>query len=118
MSVTFMSSITIIGYPTKSYMFGSIILWYSVYGIIPSIVACIYYIPLTHRLRLLSIYEVIYACHAHYIHFRMNFSSNCIFCKNDTASLILGCFVLYSTWSDASTKESAIWNLLYRSSPW
>jgi len=57
-SVTFMSAITMIGYPTESYGYGSIILWYSISGAIPVIVACVYYIPLIHRLRLTSVYEV------------------------------------------------------------
>jgi len=57
-----MSAITVIGYPVESYGYGSVILWYAVSGAIPIIVACVYYIPLIHRLSLSSIYEVIYAC--------------------------------------------------------
>jgi len=101
-----------VGYPTESYGYGTIILWYSASGIIPVIMACVYYIPLIHRLQLWSIYEVGYTC-AFYIHFQMDFSSKFIFARTiQLASFILGYFVLNSTWSDASTNESAVWNLL------
>jgi len=64
-----MSAITMIGYPTESYAYGSIILLYSVSAAIPVLVACVYYIPLIHRLRLSSIYEVTRACRALYLLF-------------------------------------------------
>nr|CAB3266301.1 sodium/iodide cotransporter-like [Phallusia mammillata] len=58
-AVTFISAITVIGFPTESYGYGTIILWYSVSNIIPCIVACVYYIPLIHRLKPKSIYELL-----------------------------------------------------------
>jgi len=101
-----------IGYPTESYGYGTIILWYSITGVIPFIVACVYYIPLIHRLNLTSVYEVTHACRGYHFLFQKNFSNQFVVCTNDTASFNLGYFVLNSTWSDASTKEFGFWNLL------
>ncbi|XP_078481188.1 sodium-coupled monocarboxylate transporter 2-like [Ciona intestinalis] len=56
MSATFISAITIIGFPTETYLFGSIVFWYCFASVIPTIVASLYYIPLVHRLKLKSIF--------------------------------------------------------------
>jgi len=64
-----MSAIIMIGYPTEAYAYGSIILLYSICGATPIVVACVYYIPLIHRLRLSSIYEVTCACSAYCLYF-------------------------------------------------
>jgi len=99
-SVTFVSAVTIVGYPTESYGYGTIILWYSASGVIPTIMACVYYIPLVHRLHLWSIYEVtilavlftsvlkwiFQASVCAFCYYKQNFSS--IVCKNDTANLL------------------------------
>ncbi|CAK8694773.1 unnamed protein product [Clavelina lepadiformis] len=57
MSVTFISAVTVLGYPTESYVYGIISLWYAFTLVIPNIIACLYYIPLIHRLQVTTIYE-------------------------------------------------------------
>ena len=57
-SVTYISAITVIGFPAETYLFGTVMFWFGVSSLIPNIVACIYYIPLIHRLRLETINEV------------------------------------------------------------
>ena len=57
-AVTFISALTVIGLPAQTYLYGMVMLWFPVATCISKIVACIYYIPLIHRLRLVSIYEV------------------------------------------------------------
>ena len=57
-AVTYISAITIIGFPAETYLFGTILFWFGVSAIIPKTVACIYYIPLIDRLRLSTINEV------------------------------------------------------------
>jgi len=89
MSVTFMSAVTIIAYPTESYAVGTIVLWYSVSGVIPMIFACVYYIPLIHRLHLSSIYEVTYVCHTCHISFHKDiFEESALFGKTMQLPLI------------------------------
>ncbi|CAK8683331.1 unnamed protein product [Clavelina lepadiformis] len=56
-SVTFISAMTVIGYPTETYLFGTVIGWFCFVNFIPTTVACVIYIPLVHRLKLASIYE-------------------------------------------------------------
>uniref|UniRef100_H2YAS1 Sodium-coupled monocarboxylate transporter 1 n=1 Tax=Ciona savignyi TaxID=51511 RepID=H2YAS1_CIOSA len=56
-SVTFISAITVIGLPTEAYVFGLIAAWYSLSTVGGTIFACIYYIPLYHRLKLTTVYE-------------------------------------------------------------
>ena len=57
-AVSFISAMTIIAFPTQTYKYGMIIMWYPVATCSSKLIACIYYIPLVHRLKLLSIYEV------------------------------------------------------------
>jgi len=57
-AVTFISAFTVISYPAEAYGYGSVLLWFTFVPIIPNIIACIYYIPLIHRLGISSIYEV------------------------------------------------------------
>lgn len=56
-AVTFISAITIIGFPTHTYLYGLVIIWYPVASSVSKSVACFYYIPLIHRLKLVSIFE-------------------------------------------------------------
>jgi len=57
-AVTFISAFTVIGFPAEAYGYGSVLVWFAFVTIVPNIIACIYYIPLIHRLGLSSIYEV------------------------------------------------------------
>ncbi|CAK8694699.1 unnamed protein product [Clavelina lepadiformis] len=60
MAVTYISAITIIGAPTEAYNYGMVVLWYSAAPIISNVIACLYYIPLVHKLSLKSINQTIY----------------------------------------------------------
>jgi len=57
-AVTFISAFTVIGFPAEAFGYGSVLVWFMFVTIIPNLIACIYYIPLIHRLGLSSIYEV------------------------------------------------------------
>jgi len=57
MSVTFLSSITVTGFPTEVYLFGAVTLWMGIALVVPLFFAYAYYIPMFHRLKLQSIYE-------------------------------------------------------------
>ncbi|CAK8694689.1 unnamed protein product [Clavelina lepadiformis] len=56
-AVTYISAITLIGFPTESYLYGLVAIWFAFGCIIPNIVACLYYIPLIHKLRLYTMFE-------------------------------------------------------------
>ncbi|XP_078490256.1 sodium-coupled monocarboxylate transporter 2-like isoform X3 [Ciona intestinalis] len=56
-SVTFISALTVIGLPTETYIFGFVTIWHCTTLVLPTVIACLYYIPLIHRLRLATIYE-------------------------------------------------------------
>jgi len=58
LAVTFISSITVLGLPAHAYVYGTIIIWFPLAITIQIAIACIYYIPLFHRLKLSSVYEV------------------------------------------------------------
>ena len=58
MAVSFISSITILGYPVQSYIYGTVIVWFGLSTAVQVVIACIYYIPLFHRLKIVSVYEV------------------------------------------------------------
>uniref|UniRef100_H2YDW6 Sodium-coupled monocarboxylate transporter 1 n=1 Tax=Ciona savignyi TaxID=51511 RepID=H2YDW6_CIOSA len=55
MSASFISAITIIGFPTETYLFGTIF-WYCFSSVFPTMISTCYYIPLIHRLKLTSIF--------------------------------------------------------------
>ncbi|XP_076811217.1 sodium-coupled monocarboxylate transporter 1-like [Clavelina lepadiformis] len=57
MAVSFISSITILGYPVQSYIYGTVIVWFGLSTAVQVVIACIYYIPLFHRLKIVSVYE-------------------------------------------------------------
>uniref|UniRef100_H2Z8W9 Sodium-coupled monocarboxylate transporter 1 n=1 Tax=Ciona savignyi TaxID=51511 RepID=H2Z8W9_CIOSA len=59
LSVTFISSITVLGYPAHAYMMGTVVAWFGVASTIQVFIACVYYIPLYHRLQLSSVYELL-----------------------------------------------------------
>ncbi|CAK8683332.1 unnamed protein product [Clavelina lepadiformis] len=56
-AVTFISAINIIGFPAETYLFGTAIFWFCFIIIVPTIVACLFHIPMVHRLKLVSIYQ-------------------------------------------------------------
>uniref|UniRef100_H2XN26 Uncharacterized protein n=4 Tax=Ciona intestinalis TaxID=7719 RepID=H2XN26_CIOIN len=56
-SVTFISALTVIGLPTETYIFGFVTIWHCITLVIPTVIACLYYIPLIHRLKLATMYE-------------------------------------------------------------
>ena len=58
MAVTFVSSLTVLGYPVLSYNHGSVILWMSVASILQFLPCYFYYIPFLHRCKLASAYHV------------------------------------------------------------
>ena len=58
MGVSFISAITVLGYPGHAYVYGTIIFWFGLASSLQLIFACAYYIPLLYRLRLSSVYEV------------------------------------------------------------
>ncbi|XP_078484209.1 sodium/iodide cotransporter-like [Ciona intestinalis] len=60
MAVSYISGLTMIGLPTETYMFGMVNMWYTVGSIIPSIIVCVYLIPLYYRLQLSTIYEILF----------------------------------------------------------
>jgi len=57
MAVTFVSSLTVLGYPVLSYNHGSVILWMSVASILQFLPCYFYYIPFLHRCKLASAYH-------------------------------------------------------------
>uniref|UniRef100_F6V693 Sodium-coupled monocarboxylate transporter 1 n=1 Tax=Ciona intestinalis TaxID=7719 RepID=F6V693_CIOIN len=75
MSATFISAITIIGFPTETYLFGSIVFWYCFASVIPTIVASLYYIPLVHRLKLKSIFMYLELRFHRYLRYLASFLS-------------------------------------------
>lgn len=56
-AVSFISAITVLGYPAETYMYGTVTMWYCFQLVIPNTIACLYYIPLVHRLKLKTIYQ-------------------------------------------------------------
>nr|XP_009860889.2 sodium-coupled monocarboxylate transporter 1-like [Ciona intestinalis] len=59
LSVTFISSITVLGYPAYAYLMGTVVFWFSAATLVQIFGACFYYIPLFHRLQLPSVYELL-----------------------------------------------------------
>ena len=57
-AVTFVSSITVLGIPAHAYVYGTVVIWFAFSICVQITIACIYYIPLFHRLKLSSVYEV------------------------------------------------------------
>ncbi|CAK8681466.1 unnamed protein product [Clavelina lepadiformis] len=63
-AVTYISAMTVIGFPTESYLYGLVSLWFAFGPVIPNIICCLYYIPLFFRLQLRTVYE--------YLEYRFN----------------------------------------------
>jgi len=57
-AVTFISALTVIGFPTEAYVYGLVTIWYAFTLVIPTAIASLYYIPLMYRLNVSTIYEV------------------------------------------------------------
>jgi len=55
-ALTYISAITAISYPTEGYMFGTVALWMCLTQAIANLYACVYFVPLWHRLQLPSMY--------------------------------------------------------------
>lgn len=58
MAVSFVSAITVIGYPVETYLYGLVILWMIPAGMVAATISALYYIPLIFRLNLHTIYQV------------------------------------------------------------
>lgn len=58
MAVSFVSAITVLGYPVEAYYYGIVFLWVIVATFLAASVASVYFIPLIFRLQLKSMYEV------------------------------------------------------------
>ena len=57
-AVTYISAITVMGYPADAYVYGLVVFWYGFTTIIPIAFASMYFIPLYHRLQFATVYEV------------------------------------------------------------
>ncbi|CAK8683876.1 unnamed protein product [Clavelina lepadiformis] len=55
MALTFVSSITVLAYPAHAYLYGTVIMWFGISTLVQALIACLYYIPLLHRLKIKSI---------------------------------------------------------------
>ena len=58
MGVTFVSTLTVLGYPGHAYVYGTITFWFALSTIMQLLISWMYYIPMLHRLQLSSVYEV------------------------------------------------------------
>jgi len=58
MAVSYISAITVMSYPADTYLYGLVICWYGFTTFVPTIIACLYFIPLYHRLQVVTIYQV------------------------------------------------------------
>ena len=58
MAVTYISAITIMAHPADTYSYGLVVVWYGFTTIFPTVLACLYFIPLYHRLHYNTVYQV------------------------------------------------------------
>merc|ERR550519_2458516 len=79
-ALTYISAVTAISYPTEGYVFGTVALWMCLTQAIANLSACIYFIPLWHRLQLPSMYM--------YLELRFNQAIRRICFALDLASLL------------------------------
>jgi len=57
MAVTFVSSLTVLGFPPLAYDNGTVILWMSFAGMVQLVLTYLYFIPFLHTVKLASAYE-------------------------------------------------------------
>ncbi|XP_076800744.1 sodium-coupled monocarboxylate transporter 1-like [Clavelina lepadiformis] len=57
MAVSYISALTMIGFPSEAYNYGAVVVWYAASPIVSGAIAYLYYIPLVHNLELYSMYE-------------------------------------------------------------
>lgn len=58
MGVSFVSAVTLIGYPVEVYFYGIFHLWGLAGILLGTVMSAVYYIPLLFRLRMNSVFEV------------------------------------------------------------